>query len=310
MTRKTPRVTLIHNPSAGGGEHAAERLVAAIERAGYRVAYFSSKEVRIDRVLDRPCDIVAVAGGDGTIRKVAVRARPDGPPLAVLPLGTANNIAKSLGVSGKPGHLAAGWKDAVERPYHPIEAEGEWGCRRLIEGIGFGAIARAVEAMRDEHPPPEEARQRFCDYLAEAKPVELDIVCDGASVTGAFVSVEITKIPLVGPNLLLAPNADPSDCRVEISCVPAAEDDRRRFAEWLAAENSDEPAPVWTAVAARLSVVGRFVRVRLDDKARRVRGSGTITVAAEERPLHFLVPLREGVEYADQTVAAQIPSAA
>src|SRR5437763_245939 len=154
MTKRTPRVILIHNPTAGGGEHTAERLVGAIERAGYKVAYFSSKEVRIGRVLDRPCDIVAVAGGDGTIRKVAVKARPDGPPLAILPLGTANNIAKSLGVGGQPAKLAAGWKEASERPYHPVEAEGEWGCRRLIEGIGFGAIARALEAMRDEHPPP------------------------------------------------------------------------------------------------------------------------------------------------------------
>src|SRR5205823_1524491 len=122
MAHRTPRVTLIHNPTAGGGEHAAQRLVAAIERAGYAVRYFSSKEVRIGKVLDRACDLVAIAGGDGTIRKVAVKARPDGPPLAILPLGTANNIAKSLGVSGQPGRLAAGWKDAAERPYHPIEA--------------------------------------------------------------------------------------------------------------------------------------------------------------------------------------------
>jgi diacylglycerol kinase (ATP) len=290
MAHKTPRVTLIHNPTAGGGEHAAERLVATIERAGYAVRYYSSKEVRIGKVIDRPCEIIAVAGGDGTIRKVAVRARPDGPPLAILPLGTANNIAKSLGVSGQPGRLVAGWKKAAERPYHRVEAEGEWGCRRLIEGIGFGAIARAVEAMSDEHPPPDEARERFCDFVAKAEPVELDIVCDGATVSGAFVSVEITKIPLVGPNLLLAPNADPSDCRVEISCVPAAEEDRRRFMEWLAAENTDEPAPVWSAVAAKLSVEGQFARVRLDDKARKTRGKGTISVAAEEKPLRFLVP--------------------
>lgn len=306
MARK--RVTLIHNPTAGGGEHAAERLVASIEHAGYAVRYYSSKEVRIGKVLERPCDIIAVAGGDGTIRKVAVKARPDGPPIAVLPLGTANNIAKSLGVSGQPGRLAAGWKEAAERPYHPIEAEGEWGCRRLIEGIGFGAITRAVEAMSDEHPSPDEARERFCDFVANADPVELDIVCDGATVSGAFVSVEITKIPMVGPNLLLAPNADPSDCRVEISCVPAAEEDRRRFTEWLAAERNGEPAPVWSAVAAKLSVEGQFARVRLDDKARKVRGKGTISVAAEAEPLRFLVPHYNEDEDAGQTVGAQTPS--
>jgi hypothetical protein len=80
--------------------------------------------------------------------------------------------------------------------------------------------------------------------------------------------------------------------------VPAAEEDRRRFTEWLADEDSDEPAPVWSAVAAELSVVGRFVRVRLDDKARKLRGKGTIAVAAEAEPLRFLVPRREGEEYA------------
>lgn len=304
MAKRTPRVTLIHNPSAGGGEHTAERLVGAIERAGYAVAYFSSKEVRISRVLDRACDIVAVAGGDGTIRKVAVRAKPDGPPLAILPLGTANNIAKSLGVGGSAKKLIAGWRDAAERPYHPIEAEGEWGCRRLIEGIGFGAIADAVEAMSDVHPPPEEARQRFCEFVAEAEPVELDIICAGATVSGAFVSVEITTIPLVGPNLLLAPNADPSERRIEISCVPAAEEDRRRFTEWLE-DNGGTPAPTWTAAADKLSVVGRVARVRLDDKAYKMRGKGTISVVAEEPALRFLVPAGEGEAHA---VASQGPS--
>lgn len=307
MTKRTPRVTLIHNPTAGGGEHTAERLVGAIERAGYAVAYFSSKEARISRVLDRPCDIVAVAGGDGTIRKVAIRAKPDGPPLAILPLGTANNIAKSLGVAGQPARLIAGWKEAAERTYHPIEAEGEWGCRRLIEGIGFGAIARAVEAMSDVHPPPEEARQRFCEFVMEAAPVELDIVCGEATVSGAFVSVEITTIPLVGPNLLLAPKADPSERRIEISCVPAAEEDRRRFTEWLE-DDRGAPAPTWTAAADKLSVEGRFARVRLDDKARKTKGKGTIAVAAEEKPLRFLVSAGDAAGHEAHADGGHAPS--
>lgn len=308
MANRTPRVTLIHNPSAGEGGHEAERLVAAIERAGYKVAYFSRQEVRLSKVLDRACDLIAVAGGDGTIRRVAVRAKPDGPPLAILPLGTANNIAKSLGVHGTPGRLAAGWKEAAERPYHPIRAEGEWGCRRLIEGLGFGAITSAVEAMSNEHPQPEEARDRFCEFVAEAEPVELEIVCDGATVSGAFVSVEITKIPLIGPNLLIAPKAEPSDNRVEISCIPAAEEDRRRFTEWLADGADGSPAPAWNAVATELAVIGSFARIRLDDKTRKLRGKGTIAVAAEEQPIRFLVPPGD-MEEAGHSVAGHAPSA-
>jgi diacylglycerol kinase (ATP) len=303
MAKKTKRVTLIYNENAGSADSRSD-IVELITRVGFTVTCFSKKKRDIDKALEEPADIIAVAGGDGAVAKVVSRMRPNGCPIAVLPLGTANNIAKSLGVAGQPGRLAAGWKEAAERPYHRIEAEGDWGSRRLIEGIGFGAIARAVEAMSDEHPEPETARQRFCDFVSEAEPVELDIVCDGATVSGAFVSVEITKIPLVGPNLLLAPNADPSDCRVEISCVPAAEEDRRRFTEWLA-EDGGTPAPVWTAVAAKLSVEGRFVRVRLDDKARKIRGKGTISVAAEEKPLRFLVPSSEEGDGAGHAVASQ-----
>jgi hypothetical protein len=122
-----------------------------------------------------------------------------------------------------------------------------------------------------------------------------------------FHAVEITKIPLVGPNLLLAPKADPSDCRVEISCVPAAEEDRHRFTEWLAA-NGDDPAPTWSAVATKLSVEGRFLRVRLDDKARRTKGKGKISVTDEHKPLRFLVCYDDAVARDAHTVSGQAPS--
>ena len=51
--------------------------------------------------LDDPGDLAVVAGGDGTVAKVAIGvADTDTPTAAVLPLGTANNIGKALGVFG------------------------------------------------------------------------------------------------------------------------------------------------------------------------------------------------------------------
>src|SRR5882672_1602393 len=96
------RVTLIHNQSAGERDHDRCDLVAAITGAGYDVAYFDAKKCDIAQVLKEPAALIAVAGGDGTVRKVAAIATSGGPPLAILPLGKANNIAKSLRIVATP----------------------------------------------------------------------------------------------------------------------------------------------------------------------------------------------------------------
>ena len=231
-----------------------------------------------------------VAGGDGTFRKVARKADSGGPPIALLPLGTANNIAKSIGIAGTPKEIVDSWRKAQERAYYPMRAQGEWGSRRLIEGLGFGAIARAIDAMSDETVEPDIARQRLWSFVADAAPIELDIECDGVRVSGEFVAVEIISIPLVGPNLLLAPQADPSDRRVEVVCVPASKTEQRRFAEWLATGH-DNPAPAWTSTATSLSLEGRLSRVRLDDKARKLKSKGVskVLVNVEAEAVRVLV---------------------
>src|SRR5438067_1635676 len=109
------RVTLLHNPKAGRGHPTGAELTELIRAAGHKVRYRSTKEGKYPRVLDAPADLVVAAGGDGTIRKVAVRLVGRGVPLTIIPLGTANNIATSLGICGPPAELVAGWPRARRR---------------------------------------------------------------------------------------------------------------------------------------------------------------------------------------------------
>jgi diacylglycerol kinase (ATP) len=68
------RVTLIHNPGAGKqGRNGAGRLVALLSEAGHAVRYQSSKDDGWEQTLEEPADLVAVAGGDGTVSRVARR---------------------------------------------------------------------------------------------------------------------------------------------------------------------------------------------------------------------------------------------
>src|SRR5207248_8153814 len=172
MARGTTRVTLIHNPEAGGADHSGSSLVDLLSDAGYCVGYFNSKDCELARVLDEPAELIVAAGGDGTIDKIAREARANGPPLAVLPLGTANNIAASLGIDRPLDELVASWTARIARAFHPIDASGPWGRRRILEGIGFGAIA---EAIADKPPKScrSETRETYADAVIDAPPEQL-----------------------------------------------------------------------------------------------------------------------------------------
>jgi diacylglycerol kinase (ATP) len=290
MPRAKRRVTLFHNRTAGGADHDERELTQLIEAAGYQVAYVDSKKCDIPAVLEKPADLIAVAGGDGTVRKVALAARSDGPPIAILPLGTANNIANSLGVAAAIGDLIAGWRKATPTPFYPIEIDAPWGRQRLIEGIGLGVFAQVIEENIGEDIEPLEARRRVAEMMESAEAETFDIRVDDALICEPTVLLEITTIPLVGPNLLLASAANPADQLIDLCRVAEAE--REPMAEWLATPRHAAPAPLSTVSASHIAISGRFCRIRLDDAARTFDPceSGTISLASAAQPLHFVVP--------------------
>src|SRR5262245_14210951 len=98
------KVTLIYNPTAGDDDArpTSGQLAALIREAGHQVRTQPTDEKGWSKALRKKAGLVAVAGGDGTVGKVARRLVDSGCPIAVLPMGTANNIARSLGIHGQP----------------------------------------------------------------------------------------------------------------------------------------------------------------------------------------------------------------
>jgi diacylglycerol kinase (ATP) len=100
--------------------------------------------------------VVLVAGGDGTVAKVARclvdRDAAHRIPIAILPVGTANNIARSLGIEGEVGGLLSGLSNAKTRYLDVGLARGPWGERNFLEAVGCGSIAEAI-AHSGPKPP-------------------------------------------------------------------------------------------------------------------------------------------------------------
>jgi len=295
MARKQRRATLIHNEKAGERRLSRADLIELLEHAGYSVSYFAAKHSDLAEALGHPAELVVAAGGDGTIARVVAQARPEGPPIGVLPLGTANNIATSLDIAGSPKDLVGGWQEARTRPYYPISASGPWGTRRLTEGIGFGAFEQAMHEIPRKYRVAR-AREFVRKIVIDAAPESLEIGIEEESIAGRFAVLEITAIPLIGPRLPLAPEADPSDRDLDICFVGDNDAERHGFARWLDDPDSKEAVPASSRRAQRLTVAGQFRRVRLDSKLwegepdpRTANAWPVIGVATEPQPLHFLV---------------------
>ena len=224
------KISLVHNPTAGDGQDIDE-VVKLLTDAGHEVRHRSSKG-DWKKLLQDPGDLVVAAGGDGTVRKVALAAADRELPFAALPIGTANNIAKTLGLVGDARELVRSWDDTEGVPIDIGEVEASGASRRFVEGVGGGWIAGLMaraDEVEDEFRllgrETDRAMHMLSDLLRDAYPAEWRIVADGTDLSGEFLAVEILNIRFVGPNVPLAPDADASDGLLDIVLVSEADRD-------------------------------------------------------------------------------------
>src|ERR1043166_9383107 len=135
------RITLMHNPKAGDAEHGEKQLMTALAKAGHHAAYQSTKKSDYKKALKKPADLVVAAGGDGTVGKIGRQLIDSGIPLSVLPLGTANNLARNLGFTASMQELIAGLEGAKRRAFDVGVARGPRGKRYFFESVGGGLLA-------------------------------------------------------------------------------------------------------------------------------------------------------------------------
>ncbi len=223
------KIALVHNPTAGSGQE-ADDLVRLITEAGHDVRHRST-EKGWEQLL-RQADLVVAAGGDGTVRKVALAAADHALPFATLPIGTANNIAKALGVLGDARELVETWSTSPrsEQPFDIGEVAAPWGCARFVEGIGGGLIAdlisRADEIAADATllgRETDRALYLLSELVREAPVRHWRIAADGEDLSGDYLAVEVLNIRFVGPNVPLAPAASPCDGLLDLVLVSDAE---------------------------------------------------------------------------------------
>jgi diacylglycerol kinase (ATP) len=294
LRTESVRAIVLHNPTAGSGDVAAEHLMTALAAGGIAARYCSTKQGGFKHLLRKASDLVVAAGGDGTVLKVIRHLRNRSVPIAILPLGGANNIARSLGITADPLEIArAGWEETKARRLDIGAAVGPWRKRLFVESVGIGALAEAMAATAEgDVTGPEKsalARQALVEVLAAAQPLELRLTIDGQEVECRCLLAEIMNIASIGPRLLLAPAADPGDGLLDlVSLEPEA---RADMLAWLGASSECAP-PLTIRRGCAFAFERNDERLHVGDAfpAPRKRPC-TVKVVLTPDPLTVLVPV-------------------
>ena len=136
-------VWVVFNPTAGSRRRRVlEAVVSRLAARNLRVSVAETgqpgdAERLAARAIHQGADIVAAAGGDGTIREVATSLVGQDAHLGIVPLGTANVTACELGLPRAPDAIAGVIATGTPRPLHVPRANGK--PFLLMASAGFDA---------------------------------------------------------------------------------------------------------------------------------------------------------------------------
>jgi diacylglycerol kinase (ATP) len=241
MTARRP-ILLVVNPASGGklaapaGQDDRERLdpddlLAGLRARGMQVELHALAEdedpVELGARAAREGRDVVAAGGDGTVEPIAAALVRTDATLGILPLGSWNNFATSLGIPAgledamdvvARGRVAAvdvglAWHPSTEEDANaapPSDAErffeaggvgvdAEWfGAAQLAERYGLTrALRTAWRALRRRNAP-------------------MRLVVDGTSSETQAPAAIVSNGPYLGMGFAIAPDADVADGMLDL----------------------------------------------------------------------------------------------
>lgn len=223
-----PRLAIIYNPIAGRRrrgflEDVTDRLTARGWQIDLKPTAARGDAEAFARALsqlaksERP-DLLAVAGGDGTIGEaingLVAASEAEAIPFGIIPMGTANVLAAEIGLAVAPEAIAATLDARRARPIHVGLAHSEkTGSRAftLMVGAGFDAhvVARVDPVLKKRFGKGAYVWQSLRQAPGFSFP-RYRVAIDGAAAV-AVASVIVAKGRFYGGRYVVAPKADLAD---------------------------------------------------------------------------------------------------
>ena len=219
------RCAVVYNPIKAS-EDLREAIARQATASGWEDAIWLETPVEnpgpaiTERVVSARVDRVITAGGDGTVRIVADRLAETGIPMAVVPLGTANLLARNLDIplsEAEAVEVAFG-DHTRDIDLIKVTVDGAPGEHfAVIGGLGVDAMI-----MDETSPELKDVIGAGAYFIAAAKalgrtPINMRITLDDHRPRRRNAMIcAIGNVGMLAGNLTLIPSARPDDGRLDV----------------------------------------------------------------------------------------------
>ncbi|WP_172191814.1 diacylglycerol/lipid kinase family protein [Actinomyces faecalis] len=192
------------------GWHPTTWLETTAEDPGHEAAH---------RALEAGVDLVMVAGGDGTVRAVSSELAGTGTPMALLPSGTGNLLARNLGVpldTDAALRLALNGRTEAIDVVHAVSDAGE---ERFVVMAGMGLDAQIMEDTNDDLKKVIRSGAYAVAAVQNAVPDPFTItvtIDDAEPVEHQAVMALLGNVGTITGGMTLFPDASPTDSQVDL----------------------------------------------------------------------------------------------
>ncbi len=224
------RYAVLHGPRSGrGGAGALGRQVTeTLRERGQQVTELETSTLEAAREACRRAiaegvEVLAVVGGDGVVSLAAdVLAKAKGasrPALGVVPSGTGNDNARSLGIplrhAGAIDTLLRGRRRTVDLIHIP-ELD-----RHVMGSVpaGLDALIAARAATLPKWLGPASYAAATLPEIARLRPMQYRLTLDGRLLEVTALVVAACNMPIYGGGMRIAPDADPTDGLLDVVII-------------------------------------------------------------------------------------------
>lgn len=224
---------VVANPISGSGKGVRDRALieAALRAAGLEFVFVISEYhghsiALVVEAVTQGCRQVLAVGGDGTVnecvngifRQQAVA--PGQVRLAVLPIGTGNDWARTHGLCGDYGVVARSLAAAPGRPHDVgLVHFGDGSSRHFLNVAGIGFDAHVVAAMPEKKPGPIAYLLALLRGLIKFRAVPVTLALPDERIEGRAFVLFFAIGRYCGGGMNVAPQAQFDDGCFDITLV-------------------------------------------------------------------------------------------